>query len=149
MKARDIMTTRVITTTPDARVSDAVDLMLKHRISGLPVVNEQGKLMGLLVESDLVYGARSDLPAHLQLLENFLNSGGTDMKEEELAQMASHPVSRYMTRQLVTATPDASVRELVEIMVENDFKRIPIIQGDFLKGIVTRADILKVIRSGG
>ncbi len=148
MKARDIMTNKVITITPDAKVRQAVDLMLRHRISGLPVVDERGKLVGLLVESDLVYSSRPDLPAHLQLLEDFLRSGRTDMQEDELVEMASHPVSRYMTRQVVTATPEASVRELVEIMVENNFKRIPIIQDGILKGIVTRADILKVIRSG-
>lgn len=144
--ASHVMTKEVITVKPETTLRQAVDLMLRHRISGLPVVDDNGRLVGLLVENDLVLGARTGLPVHLQLLEDLLNAKKPDRHEEQLRELANRPVKEYMSTELVTASPDTPLRQLVALLVSNDFKRIPIVEGERLVGIVSRADIIKVMR---
>ncbi|MTI94091.1 MAG: CBS domain-containing protein [Firmicutes bacterium] len=140
-----IMSRDVITVNPDSTVREAVELMLKHRISGLPVVDGEGKLVGLLTENDLVLGGKPSLPVHLQVLENLLGSQDPELRTVQLRQLAGQSVSKLMTREVTTARPQTPVGELVNLLVANDFKRISIIENGQLVGIVTQADIVRVM----
>lgn len=146
MKARDIMSANVISVGLDTKVRDAINLMLEHKISGLPVVDGDGVLVGLLTENDLVLGSRSGLPLHLQVLEDMLGAKDPGRHLRQMQELGSRPVNSLMVRDVVTATPNTPVGELVALLVQNDFKRIPIIEGKMLVGIVTRADIIKIMK---
>ena len=145
MRAKDVMSTKVISVGPDTSVRAAVAIMLKHRISGLPVVDDKGKLVGLLTENDLVLGTQWGLPVHLQLLEDLLGTKDPTRNLKQMQAIGAEIVSTLMTKELVTASPNTPVGELVALLVNNDFKRIPIIDNHKLVGIVTRADIIKIM----
>lgn len=146
MRANDVMSTKLITIAPDTKVRDAVKLMLEHRISGLPVVDSSGKLVGLISESDLVLDAEPGLPIHLQLLEDLLGVEDPTRHFKKIRDIGDKPVSALMVKEVVTASPDTPVGELVSLLVNSDFKRIPIVDKNQLAGIVTRADIVRLMK---
>lgn len=146
MRARDVMSVNLITVSPDEPVRKAVALMLEHRISGLPVVDNKGALVGLLTENDLVLGTSSGLPVHLQLLEDLLEAREPTRSFTQIHEIGNKLIRDLMVEDLVTAGPDTPVGELIALLVKNDFKRIPIVSRGKLEGIVTRADIVKIMQ---
>lgn len=146
MRARDVMSVNLITVSPNEPVRKAVALMLEHRISGLPVVDSEGALVGLLTENDLVMGTSSELPVHLQLLEDLLEAREPTRHLTQVQEIGKKMIRDLMVEDLVTAGPDTPVGELIALLVKNDFKRIPIVSGGKLEGIVTRADIVKIMQ---
>ena len=115
-------------------------------VSGLPVVDRTGRLVGLLTENDLVLGGGTLLPLHLQLLDDLISQGAPARSLQDLQRLARLPVQDLMTREVMAAQPKTPIGELISMLVTNDFKRIPVIDGTSLVGIVTRADIIKVIK---
>lgn len=102
--------------------------------------------MGLLTENDLVLGGGTLLPLHLQLLDDLISQGDPARSLQDLQRLARLPVQDLMTREVMAAQPKTPIGELISMLVTNDFKRIPVIDGNSLVGIVTRADIIKVIK---
>lgn len=145
MRARDVMSEDLITVSPDDPIRKAVALMLDHRISGLPVVDCEGTLVGLLTENDLVLGSSSGLPVHLQLLEDLLDAREPGRHMKQVQDIGARQVRDLMVENVVTAGPATPVGELIALLVKNDFKRIPIVDRSRLVGIVTRADIVKIM----
>ncbi|MDQ7849454.1 MAG: CBS domain-containing protein [Armatimonadota bacterium] len=143
VQAREIMSSPVLTVTPETPVRDAVQLMLGNHISGLPVVDAQGHLVGIISEADLLPKASEPKPAE-PLLEW---SGPWLWLERWLGghrKAAGRTVGEVMTRHVVTATEETPVGELAARMVHHQVNRLPIVRGREVVGIVTRADILKV-----
>lgn len=143
VQAREIMSSPVLTVTPEAPVRDAVQLMLGNHISGLPVVDAQGHLVGIISEADLLLKAAEPKPAE-PLVEV---SGPWLWLERWLGahrKAAGRTVGEVMTRHVVTAEETTRVCELAARMVRHQVNRLPIVRGREVVGIVTRADILKV-----
>jgi len=143
VRAREIMSSPVLTVTPETPVRDAVQLMLGNHISGLPVVDAQGHLVGIISEADLLLKASEPRPSE-PLLEL---SGPWLWVERWLGahrKAAGRTVGEVMTRHVVTATEETPVGELAARMVRHQVNRLPIVRGREVVGIVTRADILKV-----
>lgn len=143
MKAKEIMTSPVVTVTPQTPVQDAVRLMLEHHISGLPVINETGELVGIVTEADLLLKEAQPKPEQPVVdwfgrwlwLERWL-SGYRKVK--------GRIVGEVMTHNVVTADEETPVHNLASRMMRFQVNRLPIVRGGQLVGIVTRADILKV-----
>ncbi len=143
VQARDIMSTPVLTVTPETPLRDAVLLMLGNHISGLPVVDAQGHLVGIISEADLLLKAAEPKPA-APLVEW---SGPWLWLERWLGahrKAAGRTVGEVMTRHVVSAEETTPVCELAARMVRHQVNRLPIVRGREVVGIVTRADILKV-----
>ena len=124
------MTNTVITVGPDRPLKEIAQLLIKHRISAVPVINEDKKLMGIVSEGDLVHRIRGDheLPRSWWLsLIGDLN----DIPKE------------FMTQEVITATPFTSIAELSEMLETNKIKRVPIVESGKLIGIVSRANIIQ------
>ena len=119
-KASDIMTTDVVTADPDMSLTGAIDLLLDKNISGLPVVDDDGKLLGVITEHDVM---------------NFAISGDA----------ADTKIREVMTRVVVTCAPDTPVAELVNSYAARRIRRVPVIEGEKVVGIVSRRDILTEI----
>lgn len=116
MRARDIMTHDLITIGPDASIHDAARMLSEYNISGTPVVDATGKMVGLVTEADLL---------------------GKEGKT----------VADIMTTRVVTAQEDTPVEMIAQMLTSNRFKRTPIMRGDTLVGIVSRADIVRMMAS--
>lgn len=141
MKATDVMTRRVVTVHPDTPVGDAIRLMLQNDMSGLPVVARDGALVGMVTEGDFL--RRAELGTgrkHRRWLEVLI---GPQQLAEEYVQAHARTVGEVMTRNVVTAGPDAPLDEVVAAMERHRVKRIPILQGETLVGLVSRADLLR------
>jgi CBS domain-containing protein len=145
MNARDVMASPVVTVKPSAPVAEAAKLMLENRISALPVVDDRGKVVGIVSEGDLLH--RSE--AGTELRRSWWLAGLTD--EETLAaeyvKAHARKVADVMTAKAITATPDAPVHELAALMEANAIKRLPIVESGRLVGIVSRANLLRAVAS--
>ena len=135
MKVRDLMTTDPITTTPDAPLKEAARMMVREKISGLPVM-EGGKLVGMVTEGDFLrQEANRDQPYRLSLLEALFGDRGAEPAVETVGEVMSEPV--------ITITPDATVSEAARVMSHRKVKRLPVVddEGELI-GVISRADIV-------
>lgn len=134
MKAGDVMTTGAATVRPEASLAEAAQLMLDHRISGLPVVDGQEKLVGVITEGDFL---RPDQERKRRLLE-VLASGGTVGAD----QLHSRRVEELMTRDPIAIGAETPLEEVVELMNRQKVKRLPVVAQGKVVGIVSRANLL-------
>jgi CBS domain-containing protein len=146
--AKDIMTTEVITATPRTTVGEIAALLTKHGIAGLPVVDEERRVLGVVTEADLVVrSARPHFPHYIQLLDGFVFLESPKRFDEEVRKIIAMSAEEIMTKEVVTCAPDASVEDVATLMVDRNINRIIVVENDRLVGIVTRADIVKTLRA--
>lgn len=144
MKVSEIMTRNVASITVEATVEDAAKLLLERNISGVPVVDKGGNLVGIITHKDLLYkNMNPDTPAMLEILGGFVYLGGVDRYNEELKKLVGTKVSDVMTRDVVTADVNDTTAEVAQLMVHNGINRVPIVKDGQMVGIVSRSDIVK------
>lgn len=143
MNAGDIMTKPVVTVGPRTSVKDAVGMMLHHRVSGLPVVDDAGRLVGIVTEADLLLKESEVRPP-----DPYTTWPGGSLWLERLVsghgKVAGRTVGEVMTHDIITAREGTLVHVLASRMVRFNVNRLPIVRGPRVVGIVTRADVLKV-----
>jgi CBS domain-containing protein len=143
MRANQIMTQHVITIGADAPIVEAVDAMLRHHISGLPVVDADGGLIGIISEGDFIRRAEIGTPRKRGRWLSFLV--GPDRVAADFVHDHGRKVGEIMTPDPLTISEDTPLDELVEIMESNKVKRLPVVRGNRLVGIVTRSDFLPTL----
>ncbi len=136
MKVRDLMTTEPVTTTPDAPLKEAARLMVKHKVSGLPVCRD-GKVVGIVTEGDFLrQEANRDQPYRFGLLDALFG-------DEPKPPPSAETVGAVMTENVFTIDPDATLSEAARIMATKRVKRLPVVSGDGkLVGVISRADVV-------
>ncbi len=145
MKAMDVMTRDVVSIGPDASIIEAVRTMLQHKISGLPVVDASGRLQGVITEGDFLRRSETGTQRrHPRWLEFLLGPGRL---ATEYVQASGRKVSDVMTPDVYTATEDAPLERVVHLMERHRVKRIPVMRGDTVVGIVTRANLMRALAS--
>ena len=143
MRAHQIMTQQVITVGPDASIVDAADTMLRHHIGGLPVVDAAGRLIGIISEGDFIRRAEIGTQRERGRWLAFLVGSGRIAADFVHAQ--GRKVGEIMTPDPLTVTEDAPLDQIVQIMESNSVKRVPVVRGNELVGIVTRSDFLAAV----
>lgn len=147
MKVRDVMTTPVVTVRPDATFADVVDQLLANDISGVPVVDADGQLVGMVTEADLVskeaYGYRRRRA--LGLVADYLR--GRD--PQWVRKAAGRTATDVMTAAPATASPDDDLAVAARHMLESHHKRLPVIEDGRVVGIVSRHDLLQPFHRAG
>lgn len=144
MKASEIMTTNVITISEDSSVKALVTSLLDNHISGLPVVDSEGKLVGIVTEGDLL--RRSELHSeikHRHWLRFFIS---TSSLVKEYVHANAQYVNEIMTTTLISAGPEDPVEDIILLMDLHDIKRVLITDAGILKGIISRSDVMKTLR---
>ncbi|WP_445348513.1 CBS domain-containing protein [Desulforudis sp. DRI-14] len=139
------MTTAVITVNPDDEVEKVARLLLEHHISGLPVVDEEGQLVGIITEGDLVFQEKKiRAPLYTVILGGVIYLEKPQHFIDELKRAIARKVGELMSTKLHTVGPDASVEDIATIMVERNINRVPVVDEDNkLIGIVSRQDIIR------
>lgn len=145
MKALDVMSSPVIAVSPEADVVDAVQLMLRNRISGLPVVDERHRLVGLLSEADLL--RRPEMGTTRKQTPWFDAFFGPAKSAREYVRSHGLKVRDVMTHKPITIDGGARLDEVVHLMETRGVKRLPVTRRGKVAGIVTRADLLRVFAS--
>jgi CBS domain-containing protein len=143
MRAHQIMTREVITVTPDTTVTDAATKMLDNHISGLPVVNDTGKLVGIVSDGDFV--RRSEIGTQRKRARWVQFLVGPGKAASEFVRASGRRVEEVMTPDPITASEDTTLESLVETMEKNNIKRVPIVQFGRITGIVTRTNLLRAV----
>jgi CBS domain-containing protein len=145
MKARDVMTPRVISIETDAPIMRAVRLMLQNRISGLPVVGPKGELVGMVTEGDFIRRGEIGTQRRRNRWLEFLVGPGR--LADEYVHARGRKVEEVMTREPITVTEDTPLDEVVRLMERHRIKRLPVLRERELVGIVTRANIMHALVS--
>jgi CBS domain-containing protein len=135
------MTLGAATVRSDARLPEAAQLMLQYRISGLPVVDPAGHLVGIITEGDFLRHLESDASRQRPRWLEFLLSPGR--VADEYARTHGRRVEDVMTRQVTTVNEETSVEEIARLMERYRIKRVPVIRDDKIVGIVSRANLLR------
>jgi len=143
MRAGDVMTQKVISVGPDATAVRAVDLMLNHRISGLPVVDSNARIVGIITEGDFLWRAELGTQRRRSRWLEFLIGPGR--LASEYVHTHGRKVSELMTPDPYTITEETPLEEVVQTMEKRRIKRLPVVRKGQLVGIVSRANLLQAL----
>lgn len=145
LTARDIMTPDPVTIGPDLSVSDAIKILLEKRFNGLPVVNENGALLGVLCQSDLVAQQKTpETPSVFTILDGFI-SFGLKQAERDLQKITALTAREAMTKSPVTVAPDAPLDQIASLMVKAKFYSLPVLENGKVIGIIGKEDVLRTV----
>ncbi|MBN3039903.1 MAG: CBS domain-containing protein [Candidatus Omnitrophica bacterium] len=145
MLVKEMMTKEIITVSPDMQVRKFADLLIDKNISGAPVVDDQGNLLGLALEKGVMFLDKNvHLPSFIHIAMGFFTFGVKKF-EEEIKKVTASKVSEIMIKEYVSFSEDMSVEDAATIMLEKDVYYCPVLKGQKLIGIVTKRDIVRSI----
>ena len=137
MKVRDLMSVEVLTTTPEAPLKEAAALLAERRISGVPVVDGNGAVVGVLSEADILVKTGGALPRSGLL--GWLLEPDFDLQDK----IGARTVGEAMSAPAVTITPGRQVHDAAALMIAESVNRLPVVEDGALVGILTRADVVR------
>ena len=142
LKVRDVMTTTVVTVTPETPLKDVAHLMIDHAVSGIPVVDRVGAVIGVVSEADLLVKERGAEGIHRRPLAGLF--GDSKATRAQRDKVNAGLASQAMTSPAITVAPDRPLRDAADLMIERKVNRLPVVGPDGeLLGIVTRADVVR------
>lgn len=145
--AQDLMTRTVITVEPATSLRDLAQIFLNNNISGVPVVDDDKKVIGIATESDLIFHSKQiKVPAVLAILDSFIFLDSPEKMEKELRKIAAATVEDIYSAPAITITPDTPLDEIASLMTEKKIHSLPVVdQADKMIGIVGKKDIIRTI----
>jgi CBS domain-containing protein len=146
MRVRDLMTEKVLTIGPEAPIKDVAKILVEHRISGLPVCDIEGRVLGVVSEGDILYKEHDPTEGHMGGPLGWIVDGSPNYLGAVKAK--AQTAATAMTAPAVTVAPYESVAEAARLMCERRVNRLPVVKDDKLIGIVTRADLVRAFTRG-
>lgn len=146
MLAEDIMTEEVITVNQNDTIKEVARLLSDNEISGLPVVNNEGALVGIITEQDLIIRDKKlHFPNYIYLLDSIIYLESLSEFEEEFKKMIGTQVEEVMTEEVITVNRETPTDEIVELMLDNKINRVPVMDEEELVGIISRGDLVRLL----
>ncbi len=147
--AKDIMTAEPITATPDMPVKKLAELLWRKRISGVPVVDDSGALLGVVTESDLIDQTKKvHIPTMITILDSVILLESQDKMKKEISKMAGTTVGDIYCRELVTVEDSTPLDEIATIMAEKKVHTLPVVADGHLVGVIGKSDIIRTLADG-
>ncbi|UKO96271.1 CBS domain-containing protein [Nostoc sp. UHCC 0870] len=143
----DIMSPEPIAVGPATPLQEAIQILAERRISGLPVVDDVGKLLGIISETDLMWQETGVTPpAYIMFLDSVIYLKNPAVYERDLHKALGQTVGEVMSKNPVTITPDQTVKQAAQIMHDRNVHRLPVLDNTGkVIGIVTRGDIVRAM----
>jgi predicted transcriptional regulator len=149
LTAQNIMTQEVVTVKENATVRELAALLLERNISGAPVVDETGAVIGVVTESDLIFqNKKVHLPTTFAILDAFVFLERPDKMEAELKKIAGAKVGDICSRKLISVGPETELEELATLMAEKKIHTLPVMDEGRLVGVIGKSDIIRTIAQG-
>jgi CBS-domain-containing membrane protein len=145
-KATDIMTSDVITVTTETSVQELARIFSLHNISGVPVVDTAGDLIGVVTENDLIDQTKKlHIPTVVAILDSIFYLENPDKMEKEMKKIAGTTVLDIYSTDPMTVNEEATLEEIATIMAEKNVHTLPVVQGRKLVGVIGKKDIIKTL----
>ena len=143
----DIMTADPITVSPETSLQEAIQILANNKISGLPVVDKKGKLVGVISETDLTWQATGvDAPPYVMFLDSVIYLQNPAKHNQEVHKALGQTVQEAMSDRPVTIRADRLVREAAKLMHEKKLRRLPVVDDNSqLVGIITQGDVIRMM----
>lgn len=146
--ARDIMSTELITLSREMDFASAAKVLLDNHINGAPVVDADGRLVGILCQSDLVaQQKRLPVPTLVTLLDSFVRLSSGKELERQARKIAAMTVGEAMTSKPVTVKPETGIETIAGLMVDSNLHTLPVVEDNHLVGIIGKEDVLRTLLS--
>lgn len=149
LTAKDIMTRKVISASPDLPVEKLAVLFWKHKIGGVPVVNDEGKLLGVVTENDLIDQVKNvHIPTVISILDSFVFLESPQKMDKEMAKMTGRVVRDICSQELITVGEEATFSEIATIISEKKVHTLPVLAKGKMVGVIGKADLIRAISQG-
>ena len=147
--AIDIMTPDPVVVTPDWDIGKATTIMIEKGFNGLPVIDDAGRLVGIICQSDIIAQQKKlPLPSFFTFLDGMINISSMKSLEKEAQKIAATTVVDAMTPDPVSVSPDTGIETIAALMVDNNFHTLPVIEDGKLVGVVGKEDVLRTLVNG-
>jgi CBS-domain-containing membrane protein len=145
--ARDIMTSTIISVTPETSIQEAAQIFIDKDINGLPVLDETGNLFGIVTENDLLFqNKRIKAPAVVTILDSFFFLDSPEKMNREIQKIGATFVKDICSRPVVTVTTDTLLDEIATLMIEQNVHTLPVLDDNgTMVGIIGKKDIIRTI----
>ncbi|WP_413863799.1 CBS domain-containing protein, partial [Desulfobacula sp.] len=131
---------------PDTEIPKAVEILLKNHINGVPVVNDNNELVGILCQSDLIFQQKTmPIPPIFTILDSIIPLSSSKKLEDTLKKISAATVAQAMIQDPITVSADTPLSEIASLMVEKHFHTLPVVDGKKLVGIIGKEDVLKTL----
>lgn len=145
MRAKDIMTRDVITVNPNTTVEEIAHLLTNHRIGGVPVANSERRVVGIVTESDLFLNEKGIPFSAVKLPALFKQWVDPSQLDEIYRNARHHTAADVMTELVICVDAESDIGHVAWLMVQRNLTRVPVVRGGVLVGIITRADMIKML----
>jgi len=143
LKAKDIMTKDVITVKPDTTIEELARTLMRDQISGTPVVDDKGKLVGIVTENDLISkNSRLHIPTILRLFDAYIPLG-TSKLETDIKRMTANTVKDICSKEVITIDSETSLEYIATLITERKIHLLPVLKEGKLVGIIGKKDLIK------
>jgi CBS domain-containing protein len=144
LQARDVMTTEILTATPETSISELSKILENRKIGGVPVVDKGGRLVGVITQNDLVERARDlELPPAINILDLHIYLQIPSQMIHRVEKMLGTTVGDCMTPDPITVSPETPVSEVAALMAKQKVHTIPVVEGEKLVGIIGKMDLVR------
>jgi CBS domain-containing protein len=146
LTAKDLMSKKVITVTPETAVQDLARILSENRISGAPVLDDQGMVIGVVTESDLIFqNKKVHIPTAIAILDAFFFLEGPEKMEKEMKKIAGVKVKDIFASEVIAVQQDTPLDEIATLMAEKKIHTLPVLDNTSLVGVIGKYDIIRTI----
>lgn len=146
MKVEEVMVRDVISVNRNSSIEEIVEVLTKNKLSGIPVLSDGGYLVGMVTEGDLLrLETTPRLPEFINLLGAVIYYHGVDTYNEDFKKMLAQKAADIMTEDVITVKEGTDIAEVAHLMLDNNIKQVPVVDGSKIVGMVGRADIIKLL----
>ena len=145
-KAQNIMTSPVVTVQKEASIKELSELFIQHEVNGIPVVDKDNRVVGMVTEGDLIEQSKNlHIPTVISVFDAVIYLESQNTFKEDLKRLTAAKVEDIYSDRVVATTPDASVEECAALMANNDVHTLPVIENEKLVGVIGKLDLIKAM----